>query len=113
MINPRIVEYVDRILDDNVSALYRNEPLAQDWARVAKVIEEAGEAIAELISYTGQNPRKPHGDSAAYMRMLAELADTAMTPIYAIQHFTKDVELTTGYLIAAQARHYERLGGKS
>lgn len=48
----------DEWLDGSVSHYYKLEPLAQDWARVAKVSEEVGEAIAELIAATGQNPRK-------------------------------------------------------
>ena len=108
MINRRIVECVDDTLDRNVSALYKSQPLAQDWARIAKMIEEMGEAISELILYTGQNPRKDT-EPEAYNRMLKELADAAMTPIYAIQHFTKDVTETERILAEAQEKHHDRL----
>ena len=112
MIDKQIVTDVDFILDGLVSPQYKLQPLAQDWARVAKVQEECGEAIAELILATGQNPRKPQSDSErslAYERLLLELADTAMTAVYAIQHFTKDSDLTTHILMKAQTKHITRL----
>lgn len=104
MIDSRIVEGVDFLLDAGTSTLYKNQPLAQDWARVAKIIEETGEAIQELILFTRQNPRKPQDDKAR-SRMLDELADTAMTAVYAIQHFTKDAHKTSDIMQAAQAKH--------
>jgi len=78
---------LDVWLDANVSQLYKDEPLAQDWARVSKIIEEIGEAIAELIGFTGQNPRKGHSGSPD--AMLNEIADVVITGILGIQHFTK------------------------
>ena len=53
-----LVWWMDQDLDDNVDASYLLEPLAQHWARVAKVAEETGEAIDALIGLTDQNPRK-------------------------------------------------------
>ena len=103
-----IIEQVDQILDDKCSADYHNAPLAQDWARVAKMSEEIGEAISELISYSGQNPRKAIHPQAKE-RMLAELADAAMTGIYAIQHFTKDTNETEDIIHAAMLKHISRL----
>lgn len=108
MINPKIVECVDAILDDQVAQIYKDQPLAQDWARVCKETEEKGEGIAELILATGQNPRKGV-DSAAYGRLMMELADRAMTSVYAIQHFTKDVHATEEWLRMAQEKHHQRL----
>lgn len=102
-----IIQEIDRILDEYVSDDYKDAALAQDWARISKVIEECGEAISELISYTGQNPRKIRGDSKNLM--LGELADTALTAIYAIQHFTKDSVWTNGILQEAISRHLRRL----
>lgn len=108
MINPKSVERIDEMLDANVSDIYKEMPLAQDWGRVAKIQEEAGEAIAELILYTGQNPRKgTHPER--YGPFLMELADTALTGIYAIQHFTKDIKRTEEILRLACARHLSRL----
>ena len=108
MIDKKIVETVDEWLDGHVAGEYLSQPLAQDWARVSKVIEECGEAIAELILCTGQNPRKPL-DPTAYQRLLQELADTAMTGIYAIQHFTKDINKTEFIMTTAQLKHYNRV----
>lgn len=108
MIDRDIVSNVDLLLDSGASYQYQTQPLAQDWARVAKIQEEAGEAIAELISLTGQNPRKGI-DPQARQRLLQELADTALTGIYAIQHFTKDIWETERIIRAAQDKHINRL----
>lgn len=94
------VAAVDAWLDSGASADYQDQPLGQDWARVAKTAEEAGEAIAELILATGQNPRKPR-DLAAQGRLLKELADVAWAAVLAIQHFTKDTARTDQVLSAA------------
>lgn len=108
MIDRKIVHEVDEILDDLVGESYKTQPLAQDWARVAKLSEETGEAVSELILATAQNPRKPL-DPNARDRLLRELADAAMTGVYAIQHFTKDVDVTAEYLADAQLKHHGRL----
>lgn len=86
-IDGQILTYVDKWLDDKVYNDYKDQPLAQHWARVAKVAEELGEAISCLIGVTGQNPRK--GFTHTREQLLDELADTAITAIFAIQHFTK------------------------
>jgi hypothetical protein len=86
---------IDTWLDDGVGLAYEMQPLAQHWARVAKVNEELGEAIEKLIAWTGQNPRKPQRD-VAHFEMLGELADVALTAVLAIQHFTKDSPKTVG-----------------
>jgi hypothetical protein len=99
---------VDEILDANVSDAYKRQPLAQHWARVAKAGEEAGEAVDALIAWTGQNPLKPQRD-AAYVELLNELADTALTGIYAMQHFTKDADETMGMLFSRLELHHSRL----
>ncbi len=87
---------VDQYLDDRCGKRYKDEPLAQSWARVAKACEEAGEAVKSYIGYTGQNPRK--GESGTLSDVLEELADTAFAAIFAIQHFTKDAEVTVEIL---------------
>ena len=84
---------IDEWLDEAVSRDYQDQPLAQDWARVAKVGEEYGEAIAELILMTGQNPRKTQ-DPAARERLLMELSDVVFTAILGMQHFTKNTAET-------------------
>ena len=107
-LDPALLQQVSAYLDRECAREYQDQPLAQHWARVAKLAEEAGEAIAELIVWTGQNPRKP-ADPAAYSRMLHELADAALTGAYAIQHFTGDSRLTMQLLREAQGRHAARL----
>lgn len=83
-----IVTSVDGWLDDYAPAHYRDNPLAQDWARLAKLMEESGEAVDKFIGITGNNPRKGvHGTEEEF---LGELADVAATAILAIQHFTKE-----------------------
>ena len=106
MISKDIVVCVDAALDRDTSAQYREQPLAQHWARVAKINEEAGEATAALIAWTGQNPRK--GICGTLDDLLGELADAALAGVYAIQHFTKDLTRTQEYLEAAQRKHHAR-----
>lgn len=109
MIDHEIVTTVDEWLDRDVQGQYKEMPLAQDWARIAKTTEELGEAIAEFILLTGQNPRKGQDNSSEQARkFMLEMADTAMTVIYGMQHFTKDSQLTEHYLKQAQAKHYYR-----
>lgn len=102
-----IVEWLDDHLDNKVSPAYQEQPLAQDWARVAKAGEEAGEAIDALIGMTGQNPRK--GTYGSIDDLLAELADVALTGFYAIQHFTKNGDVTMETVIARARYHKERV----
>lgn len=108
----REVVDVDDWLDTDFGAAerYQREPLAQDWARVAKIVEEAGEAIAELILSTGQNPRKGT-DPEAHERMLTEMADVALTAILGIQHFTKDAEATRAVIEGRMTRLWNRMSG--
>lgn len=104
----RIVEALDEHLDDGAAETYHGQPLAQDWARVAKVTEEAGEAIDALIGVTGQNPRK--GQYGSMDDLMSELADVAMTGLYAIQHFTKDWTVTRRVLLDRADHHAARVG---
>jgi hypothetical protein len=103
----QIIHYVDNWLDDEIPKHYRDQPLAQDWARISKVIEELGEAVSAMIGATGQNPRKGithHGDD-----ILNELADVVMTGILAINHFTKDTNMTRDVLRKKQEFIYRRM----
>lgn len=102
-----MIATIDDWLDDGASGLYIDQPLAQDWARISKVSEELGEAVAEFILFTGQNPRKPM-DSLARDRMLKELADVVCTATLAIQHFTKDERLTSGIILGNWDKIYAR-----
>lgn len=104
-----LVEGMDLYLDSEVSPDYQEQPLAQDWARVAKATEEAGEAIDALIGMTGQNPRK--GTYGSIDDLLSELADVAMVGFYGIQHFTKDRETTMAIVLDRARYHKERVFG--
>lgn len=101
-----VIRDVDAWLDAEVSAGYQGQPLAQDWARVAKVAEEAGEAVDALIGCTGQNPRKGHYGTAD--DLLGELADVAVTGMFAIQHFTKDERRTFAVIMASLEKAAKR-----
>jgi len=98
---------VDRWLDANCSEDYKSQPLAQDWARVSKMIEELGEAISEIILFTGQNPRKPR-DLTARARMLKEIADVITTGTLGIQHFTRDADETMSIIYANMSKILNR-----
>jgi hypothetical protein len=112
MINPDIVKAVDDWLDSQVGGAYKDQPMAQDWARITKGTEELGEAIAEFIILTGQNPRKEQDTSGDQVRkFMMEMADAAMTIVYGMQHFTKDAKLTEFYLRKAQDKHMDRALG--
>lgn len=102
----QLVIWMDDDLDGEVADRYYEQPLAQDWARVAKAGEEAGEAIDALIGVTGQNPRK--GEYGSYNDLLNELADVALTGLYAIQHFTKNGDETLDTLMRRARYHRER-----
>ena len=101
-----LVEWMDADLDENVAAVYKDQPLAQDWARVGKLAEEMGEAIADLVGFTGQNPRK--GVTSSQDEMLIELADCALTALYAIQHFVKDGHAMMAVLLTRARHHRQR-----
>ena len=98
---------IDEWLDGSIGTQYTG--LAQDWARVSKICEEAGEAIAALIGATGQNPRK--GQTHTMDDVLGELADACITGALAIQHFTKDHTVTRqiirSKLLATERRAFE------
>jgi hypothetical protein len=130
------VASIDLWLDGAVAVKYQNQPMAQDWARVAKITEELSEAmealdsmtdatdedysrishiliplgksIADLILFTGQNPRKPE-NAEAFGAMLDEIADVVFTGILALQHFTKDAQMTRDILMGKLATIYARM----
>jgi hypothetical protein len=104
MFDLRDIQALDEYLDEGVSLEYSRSPLAQDWARVAKVAEEMGEAVDALIGLTGQNPRK--GYYGTIDDLYNELVDVALTALLAIQHFTKN-PTKTDYLIDNRM-HYRK-----
>jgi len=101
MLSSEMIEYegplteLDAWLDANTGSLYKDNRLAQDWGRVAKIAEECGEVIDAYIRYTGQNPRKHQGGSTR--EVIDELCDVAITALCAIQHFTKSESGTWSY----------------
>lgn len=103
-----IVAKMDEHLDRDVAKQYKDQPLAQDWARIAKVMEEGGEAVDAFIGLTGQNPRK--GTYGSEDDLHSELCDVALTAIYALQHFTKDQWITWMLLRDRAAHHANRVG---
>jgi NTP pyrophosphatase (non-canonical NTP hydrolase) len=99
---------LDAWIDGGTSPMYQENPLASHWGRVAKVTEEAGEAVEALIGMTGQNPRK--GFTHSTSDLLNELADVAITALAAIQHFTKDESATQATVEHRMTRLVERAG---
>jgi NTP pyrophosphatase (non-canonical NTP hydrolase) len=102
-----MLKELDLWLDSQVDEKYLTQPLAQDWARVAKVCEEAGEAIQALIGATGQNPRK--GVTCDMDDVLDELADVILTGYLAIQHFTHDIDQTADIVAEKVTFQYSRM----
>ncbi len=92
MINRMIIQRLDDYLDSQVSQPYKDQPLAQDWARISKIGEEFGEVIDAFIGTTGQNPRK--GVFGSEDDVDNELVDVLLTAILALQHRTKDIHTT-------------------
>lgn len=72
------------------------DPEAVLWGRVSKVAEETGEAMAALVGYTGQNPRK--GYTHDRDDLIAELLDVAVTALGAVEHLTGNTGVAVGYL---------------
>lgn len=101
-----IIRNVDEWLDAEVSPGYQGQPLAQDWARVAKVAEEVGEAVDALIGCTGQNPRKGHYGTLD--DLFGELGDVVVTGMFAIQHFSKDETRTAAVIMGALEKAAKR-----
>lgn len=128
------IRAIDAWLDQAVAGTYIDQPMAQDWARLSKIAEELSEALEELpedasvqdmrrvsdiakvlgkaiqdhIGATGQNPRKGT-DLDGYEKMLDELADTALTAILAIQHFTKDQQRSRDIIRGRLTRTWNRM----
>lgn len=87
---------------DDTPANRSRDPEAALWTRVAKVIEEAGEAVAALIGVTGQNPRK--GVTHTINDVRDELLDVAVTALAAVEH----IDGNTGSSVPAFLVHVER-----
>jgi hypothetical protein len=101
------VELIDAFLDSHRSPEYIDQPLANDWARVTKVCEEAGEVWVALSRRTGENYRK--GVCGTEEELLGELADCVSAAMLGIQHRTKDIWRTWAVVSAAFAKAAQRV----
>lgn len=101
------VETVDAFLDSHRSPDYLAQPLANDWARVTKVCEEAGEVWKALSKRTGENYRK--GVCATEDELLGELGDCVSAAMLGIQHRTKDTAVTWAVVSAAFRKASQRV----
>lgn len=126
------IEQVDAWLDRGVARQYKDQPLAQDWARLSKVIEELGEAlehvqgispedharlsaisvslgksVSTLIGATGQNPRK--GVTHSQDDVVNEVLDVVMTGLLCAQHMLKNSSTVRMRFRAKQERTYLRM----
>jgi hypothetical protein len=103
-----VIELVDAHLDDDAPAIYRDNPLANRWRRIAGGPGcEVHEATEELLAVTGGNPRKGvHGSEAD---VLGELGDTAAAALFAIQSQTKNTTETWQVFLAALAKAESRV----
>jgi NTP pyrophosphatase (non-canonical NTP hydrolase) len=75
-INDRIVRMsrcVDAALD--ADGVPKN---VQSWVRVAKIVEELGEAFADLVSHSGGQPRKPRKSMDDVRKELLDVAGSAL-----------------------------------
>jgi hypothetical protein len=71
---------------DESEANVRRPAAEATLLRFLKVGEEAGEMFAEIIGWTGQNPRK--GVTANLLDVIEEALDVAITAIGAVEHAT-------------------------
>lgn len=75
--------FVSRWVDEHNA---HRDPEAQLWSRVTKASEEAAEAQGALRSMLGENPRKPATGTTD--DLVAELLDTAVAALGAVEHVT-------------------------
>lgn len=101
------VKTIDAFLDSHRSPEYIGQPLANDWARITKVCEEAGEVWKVLSQLTGENYRK--GICATEDDLLGELGDCVSAAMCAIQHRTKDIAATWAVVSAAFRKASQRV----
>lgn len=62
------------------------DPEARTWGRMAKLSEETGEVVQEMIAFTGQNPRKPK--TLTVTALIKENLDVAITALGNVEHLT-------------------------
>lgn len=98
------IEHVDAYFDREIPA----DGMLLCMLRAGKVVEEAGEAYQELITYAGGNPRK--GFDHSPHQLLTELAQTALSAVLGMQHILKDMNEVEEYLSVALKLAVERTG---
>lgn len=92
---------------DEAEVNIHRDPEALGWHRVAKVAEEAGEAVGAWLLSTGGNPRKPVGPVAD---VIEELLDTAIAALGAVEHLTGNDGAALGMLFSKVAKVHKRAG---
>lgn len=80
---------------------------AATWARLAKITEEHGEAVAAYIGATGQNPRK--GITHDIDDVCRELLDVAVSALLAYEHLAE----LPGGTWSALAAHIDVLAARA
>jgi hypothetical protein len=101
------IQLVDAWIDASTAPAYRDQPLAGDWSRITKPLNEAMEAKEALAGVTGENPRK--GVCDTWEHVLEELGDTACAALMGIQHKTKDINETWRIFLASLEKAYNRV----
>lgn len=95
---------LSRWIDDSYDS--RVDPETVHWRRVAKVAEEAGEAVSALGGFVGENPRKGYTHSRE--DVTRELLDTAVAALGAVEHLYgntgRALELLDDHIAAVAAR---------
>lgn len=102
------IRLVDWHLDEAAPAIYRDNPLANRWRRIAAgPASEGQEAVDALNLATGGNPRK--GVIGNDETILGELGDGAVANLLAIQSVLKDTDATWAVFTAALAKALARV----
>lgn len=102
----RVAEISAWVDDYNLNQGRDREALA--WHRVSKVAEESGEALAQWLLYTGQNPRKGQQGSAA--DVIEELLDVAVAALGAVEHLMGNHGVCMEMLVEKINKVYTRAG---
>jgi phosphoribosyl-ATP pyrophosphohydrolase len=105
------VAVIDDYLDSHRNPEYIEQPLANDWARVTKICEEAGEVWLALSKRTGENYRK--GVCGSEEELLGELADCVSAALCGIQHRTKDIAATWAVVSSAFLKARDRINANA
>lgn len=102
------IAMLDAWLDENTGILYKEQPLAQDWVRIVAVLDHMSSVAEALAGFSRQNPRLI--GQVSQSDILNSLADAANMAILAIQHFTKDANMSAG-IVSESFDHLMRRAG--